>query len=98
MPSELVAIMRPPGDEVAVKPGRDGLVYNGPYSPITDLVLFATGLGVVPMLQMVNELLPSRDSSVSSASGVKSPHVVRHLFDWLAVDCWRGRDSTVGPA
>lgn len=52
-----------------MKPGREGLVYGGPYSPITDLVLIATGLGVVPMIQMVNELLPSKDSSVSAASG-----------------------------
>ena len=52
-----------------MKPGREGLVYGGPYSPITDLVLIATGLGVVPMIQMVNELLPSTDSSVSAASG-----------------------------
>lgn len=57
------------GDEIAVKPGREGLVYSGPYSPITDVVLIATGLGVVPMIQMVNELLPSRGSSVSTASG-----------------------------
>ncbi|CAN0425997.1 unnamed protein product, partial [Laminaria digitata] len=56
------------GDEIAVKPGREGLVYGGPYSPITDLVLISTGLGVVPMIQMVNELLPSKDSSVSAAS------------------------------
>ena len=44
-------------------------MYGGPYSPITDLVLIATGLGVVPMIQMVKELLPSKDSSVSAASG-----------------------------
>lgn len=44
-------------------------MYNGLYSPVTDLVLIATGLGVVPMIQMVKELLPYRDSSVSSASG-----------------------------
>lgn len=52
-----------------MKPGREGLQYRGPYSPITDLVLIATGLGVVPMIQMINELLPSSDSSVSTASG-----------------------------
>lgn len=60
------------GDELAVRPGREGLVYRGPYSPITDLVLIATGLGVVPMIQMVKELLPSGDSSVSTASGKRA--------------------------
>eukprot|EP00752_Nemacystus_decipiens_P008527 g7616.t1 len=58
----------PLGDEIAVKPGREGLVYGGPDQPITDLVLIATGVGVVPMIQMVNELLPSSSSSVASAS------------------------------
>lgn len=52
-----------------MKPGREGLVYGGPDQPITDLVLIATGVGVVPMIQMVNELLPSSSSSVASASG-----------------------------
>eukprot|EP00903_Cladosiphon_okamuranus_P013984 g13005.t1 len=58
----------PLGDEIAVKPGREGLVYGGPDQPITDLVLIATGVGVVPMIQMVHELLPSSSSSVTSAS------------------------------
>lgn len=59
------------GDEVAVKPGRDGFVYGGPDMPMTNLVLIAAGVGVVPMIQMVNELLPSSSSrtSVASASG-----------------------------
>lgn len=65
----LSLVKKPTGDEIAVKPGREGLVYNGLYLPVTDLVLIATGLGVVPMIQMVKELLPYRDSSVSSASG-----------------------------
>ena len=54
-----------------MKPGREGLVYGGPDQPITDLVLIATGVGVVPMVQMVNELLPSSSSSVASASGAR---------------------------
>ncbi|CAM9434211.1 unnamed protein product [Ectocarpus sp. 12 AP-2014] len=60
----------PLGDEIAVKPGRAGLVYGGANQPITDLVLVANGVGVVPMIQMVNELLPSSSSSVASASVV----------------------------
>lgn len=54
-----------------MRPGREKLVYRGAYSPITDLVLIATGLGVVPMIQMVKELLPSRYSTVTAASGEK---------------------------
>lgn len=52
-----------------MKPGRAGLVYGGANQPITDLVLVANGVGVVPMIQMVNELLPSSSSSVASACG-----------------------------
>ncbi|KAG5190314.1 cytochrome b5 reductase domain-containing protein [Tribonema minus] len=58
------------GDEVAARPGRAMLQYRGPYAPITDVVLIACGLGVVPMLQLVRELLPARESSVRAASVV----------------------------
>ncbi|CAM9490177.1 unnamed protein product, partial [Chrysoparadoxa australica] len=58
------------GDEVAVRPGMQRLVYQGPYTPITDVLMVASGLGIVPMLQMVRELLPSRESSVDTASVV----------------------------
>lgn len=56
-------------------------MYNGLYSPVTDLVLIATGLGVVPMIQMVKELLPYRDSSVSSASGEDTKNVLGGVRD-----------------
>jgi hypothetical protein len=42
--------------------------YRGPGQPIKNVVLIANGLGIVPMLQMVRELLPSRTSSVTTAS------------------------------
>ncbi|CAM9108371.1 unnamed protein product [Phaeothamnion confervicola] len=58
------------GDELAVRPGRQGLSYRGPYSPITDVVMVASGPGIVPMLQLVTELLPSRESSVNAAAVV----------------------------
>ncbi|CAN0371894.1 unnamed protein product, partial [Hapterophycus canaliculatus] len=58
----------PTGDEVAVKPGRDGFLYGGPDQPITKLVLIAAGVGVVPMIQVVNELLTSSSSKSSIAS------------------------------
>lgn len=71
------------GDEVAVKPGRDGFVHGGPDQPIRHLVLIAAGVGVVPMIQMVNELLPSSSSTspIVSASGEKGKgDRARYLF------------------
>jgi len=56
------------GDEVAVKLGINSLSYNGQYLPVTDMVYFAVGSGVVPVLDQLKTVLPSGTSSVQSSS------------------------------
>jgi len=56
------------GDEVAIKPGIKSLEYKGQYLPVTDMVFFAAGSGIVPVLEQVKTVLPSGTSSVKSLS------------------------------
>jgi len=58
------------GDEVAVKPGPNKLSYRGQYLPVTDMVYFACGNGIVPVLDQVRAVLPSGSSSVKSVTVV----------------------------
>ena len=56
------------GDEVAIKPGKSTLEYRGPPVPVTDMVYVCNGLGVMPMLNQVKELLTVQSSSVKTLS------------------------------
>lgn len=56
------------GDEVAVKPGMNSLQYKGQYLPVTDMVYFAVGSGIVPVLEQVKTVLPAGTSSVQNSS------------------------------
>ncbi len=57
-----------PGDEVAIKPGKSHLTYNGKHVPVTDMVYLAYGLGIVPILDQVCATLPRGSSSVKVSS------------------------------
>lgn len=57
-----------PGDEVAIKPGKSHLTYNGKHTPVTDMVYLAYGLGIVPILDQVRATLPKGSSSVKVSS------------------------------
>lgn len=59
------------GDEVALKPGKNRLEYRGQYLPVTDMVYFACGTGIVPVMDQVRMVLPS-----SASSSVESVTVV----------------------
>lgn len=56
------------GDEVAVQPGPRKLAYRGQYLPVTEMVYFAVGVGIVPVLEQVRAVLPSGSSSVDNVS------------------------------
>lgn len=56
------------GDEIALKPGPDTLQYRGQYVPVTDMVYFASGEGIVPVLDQVKSVLPTGASSVKVVS------------------------------
>ena len=73
-----------PGDEVAIKPGKHHLAYNGKHVPVTDMVYVASGLGVVPVLDQVKATLPRGSSSVKTSSIVWL-NSDRETFD-LAMD------------
>lgn len=57
-----------PGDEVAIKPGKSHLTYNGKHVPVTDMVYVAYGLGIIPILDQVRAILPKGSSSVKVSS------------------------------
>lgn len=59
------------GDEIAIKPGRSRLDYTGRLVPVTEIVYFAAGTGIAPVLDQVRALLPE-----SPASTVESVSVV----------------------
>lgn len=52
------------GDEVAIKPGNNTLSYRGQHLPVTDMVYFTSGMGIVPILQQIKAILPDSSSSV----------------------------------
>lgn len=58
------------GDEVAIKPGKSHLTYQGQHVPVTDMVYLADGLGVVPVLDQIRAITPRGASSVDTASVV----------------------------
>jgi hypothetical protein len=59
------------GDEVALQPGSLRLYYKGPPEPVTNIVYFAFGTGIVPVLDQLRTVLPN-----SSMSSVQSATVV----------------------
>ncbi|GMI41875.1 hypothetical protein TrCOL_g338 [Triparma columacea] len=58
------------GDEVAIKPGKSTLEYRGEALPVTDIVYICNGLGVIPMIGQLTEVLNSPSSSVSTCTVV----------------------------
>lgn len=57
-----------PGDEVAIKPGKSHLVYQGKHVPVTDMVYLASGLGIIPILDQIKAITPKGSSSVKVSS------------------------------
>ena len=58
------------GDEIAIKPGKSYLQYNGKRVPVTDMVCVASGLGIVPIVDQVKSISPKGSSSVKTTSVV----------------------------
>lgn len=58
------------GDEIAIKPGKTFLKYNGKHAPVTDMVCVASGLGIVPIVDQVKAISPKGSSSVKTTSVV----------------------------
>lgn len=58
------------GDELALKPAQQTLQYRGQYLPVTDILYFASGAGIVPVVDQVRAVLPSGSSSVKGVSVV----------------------------
>jgi len=58
------------GDEIAIKPGKSFLQYNGKHVPVTDMVCVASGLGIVPIVDQVKSISPKGSSSVKTTSVV----------------------------
>jgi len=58
------------GDEIAIKPGKSYLQYNGKHVPVTDMVCVASGLGIVPIVDQVKSISPKGSSSVKTTSVV----------------------------
>ena len=59
-----------PGDEVALRPGRRRLTYDGAHVPVTDVVYLASGLVIVPVIDQVRATLPKGRFSVPTSSVV----------------------------
>jgi len=57
-----------PGDEVAIKPGKSHLLYQGKHVPVTDMVYLASGLGIIPILDQIKAITPRGSSSVKVSS------------------------------
>ena len=49
-------------------PGKLTLNYRGEYLPVTEMVYFTYGLGIVPVIEQVKAVLPSGSSSVKGVS------------------------------
>ncbi len=56
------------GDEIALQPGPRTLDYKGEYLPVTDMVYFASGDGIAPVMDQVKSVLPPGSSSVKGVS------------------------------
>ena len=56
------------GDEIALQPGPRTLDYKGEYLPVTDMVYFAEGDGIVPVIDQAKSVLPPGSSSVKGVS------------------------------
>ena len=56
------------GDEIALQPGPRTLDYKGEYLPVTDMLYFAAGDGIVPVIDQVKSVLPPGSSSVKGVS------------------------------
>eukprot|EP01084_Bolivina_argentea_P259793 438512_1 len=54
------------GDEVAIRPGRSPLHDSPPAGPVSEIVMIASGLGIVSMLSLAQDLLPAGESSVKA--------------------------------
>ena len=59
-----------PGEEVAIRPGKSTLTYQGKHVPVTDMVYIASGLGIVPIVDQVKAITPKGSSSVKVVSVV----------------------------
>lgn len=59
-----------PGDEIAIKPGKSHLNYNGKHIPVTDMVYIAYGLGIIPIIDQIKAITPKGSSSVDVSSVV----------------------------
>lgn len=62
------------GDEIALQPGPRTLDYKGEYLPVTDMVYFASGDGIVPVIDQVKSVLPPGSSSVKGVSVIWTNH------------------------
>jgi len=56
------------GDEIAIKPGPQTLQYRGQYLPVTEMIYVTSGLGIVPVIEQIQTVLPSKSSSVEGIS------------------------------
>lgn len=54
------------GDEVAFKVGENVYEYSGPEDPIRHLTVVASGLGIVPVLELLQRVLTGAEFEVSS--------------------------------
>ncbi|GFH52635.1 hypothetical protein CTEN210_09111 [Chaetoceros tenuissimus] len=54
------------GDEVEFQPGPNTLDYRGEHFPVREMVYFAEGIGIIPVLEQMKVLLKKGKSSVES--------------------------------
>lgn len=67
--SELVGRMQM-GEQLAARPGEKKMIYHTVpgAGPISEVHCIVNGLGIVPVVTMIKEILPNRDSSVDLAN------------------------------
>ena len=53
-----------------MKPGNNYLSYRGEHYPITDMIYFVSGMGIVPILHQIQAILPTGSSSVKMVTVV----------------------------
>ena len=54
------------GDEIEFQPGPNTLDYRGEHFPVREMVYFAEGIGIIPVLEQMKVLLKKSKSSVES--------------------------------